>query len=576
MLAMLKYIKPYSRSVVLIVILTLISTLLELLLPTLMANVVDIGIVNADIPYIVNTGGIMVGISLLAVVFTIAVIYLSAKVSLGFGKMVRRDLFVHVENFSLESFNKIGPASLITRTTNDIKQIQDVLNMTLRVMTRAPLMLVGGIILAVTREATLSLIFFVTLPLLVLGIFLIARNAIPLFTTLQQRTDRLNLVIRESLTGVRVIRAFNRVEAEKKRFDDANEAFRDTGIKVNKILSALFPFMMIIMNFTNVAIIWFGALRIDQGAMQVGNMMAFLQYAMMILISLIMLSLTFVMIPRAQASAKRVNEVLQLQAMITDPDVEVKDRGKKGLVEFRDVTFRYSGAEKPAVKNISFLCKPGETTAIVGGTGAGKSTLIQLILRFYDPESGVVLVNGVDTKQLTQKSLRQKIGYVPQKADLFNGTIAENIRFGKPEATDEEVLEVLQIAQAIDFVNEKEEGINSLLQQSGTNLSGGQKQRLSIARALLRKPEIYIFDDSFSALDYQTDAKLRKALKEYIQDGTMIYVGQRISTVQDADQIIVLDQGKIAGIGTHEELVRENTVYQEIVESQLFEEGGRR
>ncbi|WP_031516742.1 ABC transporter ATP-binding protein [Desulfofalx alkaliphila] len=574
MLALLKYLKPYGFSVVLIVVLTLVSTFLELLLPTLMANVVDVGIVNGDIPYILKTGGWMIIISILAIIFTIAAFYLSAKVSLGFGKMLRRDLFVHVENFSLESFNQFGTASLITRTTNDIKQIQDVLNVLLRIMTRAPLMLVGGIILAVSREATLSLVFLVALPLLGAVIFLVARQAIPLFATLQQKTDRLNLVIRESLTGVRVIRAFNRVEDEKKRFDEANEAFRDTGIRVSKMLATLFPAMLIIMNFTNVAIIWFGAIRIDQGHMQVGNMMAFIQYAAFILTSLIMLSMTFIMIPRAQASAKRVNEVLQVKGAIADPEAAVQERSQRGYVEFKNVTYYYAGAEKPALKNISFLAKPGETTAIIGSTGAGKSTLIQLILRFYDPKSGVILVDGVDIKQMTQKTLRQRIGYVPQQATLFSGTIAENIRLGKPDATDQEVLQVLEIAQAADLVNEKEGGINAMVYQSGGNLSGGQKQRLSIARALIRKPKIYIFDDSFSALDYKTDARLRKALKDYIKDATMIYVGQRISTVKDADQIIVLEQGEIVGIGRHEELLRENRVYQEIVESQYTKEEG--
>ncbi|QGG46646.1 ABC transporter ATP-binding protein [Heliorestis convoluta] len=574
MLALLKYLKPHRLSIVLILILTFISTLLELLLPTLMANVVDVGIVNGDIPYILRTGALMIAVSILAIAFTIAVIYIAAKVSLEFGKSVRRDLFVHIEHLSLESFHQIGPASLITRTTNDIKQVQDVLNMLLRIMTRAPLMLVGGIVLAVTREATLSLIFLVALPLLILVIFLIARKAIPLFTTLQQRTDRLNLVIRESLTGVRVIRAFNRVDDDRKRFDEANEAFRDTGTKVNQILAFLFPIILIIMNFTSIAIIWFGAVRIDQGLTQVGNMMAFLQYAMLILMSLIMLSITFIMIPRAQASAKRIQEVLEFTAVIRDPEVETSDRGKKGWVELRKVTFRYAGAERAALRNISFVAKPGETTAILGGTGAGKSTLVQLILRFYDPESGTILINGVDTKEMTQKKLRQKIGYVPQKVALFAGTIAENIRFGKPEATDEEVLEVLEVAQAIDFVNEKEKGIYSMVQPAGGNLSGGQKQRLSIARALLRKPEIYIFDDTFSALDYQTEAKLRKALKRFIQDRTIIYVGQQIRTVKKADQIVVLEKGEIAGIGTHAELLRENKVYQEIVESQHEKEEG--
>lgn len=571
MIALMRYLKPYRVSIVLIIILTLASTLFELYLPTLMADVVDVGIVNSDIPYIVKTGGWMVVLSILAVLLTVSVIYLSSKVALGFGRDVRRHLFVNVENFSLESFDRIGPASLITRTTNDIKQVQDVLNMILRMMTRAPLMLVGGIILAVTREATLSLIFLVSLPLLVILIFLIARKAIPLFTTLQKKTDRLNLVIREGLSGIRVVRAFTRVDYEKERFNVANEEFRDTGIKVNKIIATLFPLMLLIMNFTNVAIVWFGAIRIDQGEMLVGNLMAFIQYAMMILMALVMLSMGFIMVPRAEASAKRVNEVLQLEAKIKDPDEEEVHTEQKGFVEFKEVSYRYAGAEKAAVENISFQAKPSETTAIIGSTGSGKTTLIQMIPRFYDAEEGAVFVDGIDTRRMTQKNLREKIGYVPQKAFLFSGTIADNVRFGKENATDDEVVEALEIAQASEFVHEKENGIQTMLQQGGTNLSGGQQQRLSIARALIRRPEIYIFDDSFSALDYKTDARLRKALKEKVKGATMIYVSQRVSTVMDADQIIVLDEGKIAGIGTHDQLLQDNKIYQEIVESQQTE-----
>ncbi|MBD8069085.1 ABC transporter ATP-binding protein [Bacillus sp. PS06] len=570
MLNMLKHLKSYSFQIVLIVIFTLAGSMLELFLPTLMADVVDVGIVNNDIPYILRTGGLMIGTAILAVLLTVIVSYFASKVALGFGRDVRRKLFINVENFSLQSFDKVGPSSLITRTTNDIKQVQDVLNMMLRMMTRAPLMLVGGIILAVSRDATLSLIFLAALPLLALTIILITRKAIPLFVSMQKKTDRLNLLIRENLIGVRVVRAFNRVGFEKKRFNTANEDFRDTGIKVNKIMASLFPVMMIMMNFTNVAIIWFGAIRIDQGLMQVGNLMAFLQYAMMILFSLIMLSMGFIMIPRAQASAKRINEVLMLQPDIVDPEKSEQTK-EHGVVEFRDVTFRYAGAERPAIEQISFQAKPGQTTAIIGSTGAGKSTLVKLIPRFYDIESGSILVNGVDIRKLTQKQLREVIGYVPQKASLFSGTIADNLRYGKKDATEEEIMKALETAQALEFVNEKEDGIETVIEQAGANLSGGQKQRLSIARALVRKPEIYIFDDSFSALDYKTDAKLRQALKSETQQATIILVAQRVNTVVDADQIIVLNEGKIAGIGTHQQLLQENNIYQEIVSSQQAE-----
>ncbi|MDE1454247.1 ABC transporter ATP-binding protein, partial [Bacillus paralicheniformis] len=410
------------------------------------------------------------------------------------------------------------------------------------------------------------------LPILAGLIFLITRKAVPLFGVLQKKTDRLNLVLREGLTGVRVVRAFNRVDQEKSRFQKANEEFRDTGIAVNRIMAFLFPVMMIMMNFTNIAIIWFGGIRIDQGSMQVGNLMAFLQYASMILIALIMLAMTFVMIPRAQASADRINEVLLTVPSITDPKEPQKDSGLRGYVEFQDVTFRYAGAEKPVLENITFKAKPGETTAIIGSTGAGKTTILQLIPRFFDIEKGSVLVNGTDVRKMAQKELRAKIGYVPQKASIFSGTIKDNIRFGKEDATDEEILEALETAQAAEFVEGKENGIESDIEQAGANLSGGQKQRLSIARALVRKPEIYLFDDSFSALDYKTDQKLRKALQKTTADAAVIIVAQRVSTITDADQIIVLNEGKIAGIGTHQQLLAENGIYQEIVASQQAEE----
>ncbi|MDQ0164907.1 ATP-binding cassette subfamily B protein [Bacillus horti] len=564
--------KPYWLPIALVILLTLAGSLLELYLPTLMADIVDIGIVNSDTPYILKTGGWMVLFSILAVLLTVAKIFFASRVALGFGRDVRKKLFVNVENFSLQEYEKIGAASLITRTTNDIKQVQDVLNMMLNMMTRAPLLLLGGIILAVSRDATLSLVFLAALPVLTLLILLVSHKAIPLFGALQKKTDRLNLLLREGLSGVRVVRAFNRVEDEKKRFVQANEDYRDTGIKVNKLMAFLFPIMIIVMSFTNIAIVWFGGIRIDSGAMQVGNLMAFLQYAMMILMSLIMLSMTLIMIPRAQASAKRINEVLQLQSDIKDPEQENKGTGLYGDVEFKNVTFRYEGAEKPAVENVSFHAKPGEVTAIIGSTGAGKTSLLQLIPRFYDIEKGSILVDGVDVRSMSQQTLRKKIGYVPQKATLFSGSIAENLRIGKEDANEQEMETALRTAQAIDFVQEKEDGLQSHIEQGGANLSGGQKQRMSIARALIRKPEIYLFDDSFSALDYKTDAKLRRALREETHKSTMIVVAQRVSTVVDADQIIVLNEGKVAGIGTHDELLKNNRIYQEIVTSQQAEE----
>ncbi len=556
---------------VFVIFLTLASTLLELYLPTLMADVIDVGIVNSDMGYILQTGGWMIFVSILAVVCTIFVTYFANRVAVGFSRDVRKMMFTNVESFSLEEFDKIGSASLITRTTNDVKQVQDVLNMMLRMMTRAPLMLVGGIILAVSRDPGLSLIFLVALPVLVGSIYIVSRRAIPLFGLLQKRTDALNRLLRETLIGIRVVRAFNRVPYEQQRFQHANEQYRDTGIKVNQMIALIFPVIMITMSFTNIAIVWFGAIRIDQGMMQVGNMMAFLQYAMMILMSLIMLSFTLIAIPRAQASANRINEVLQMESHIHDPQSEqIPSAGAR--LEFRDVTFRYQGAEKPAIEEISFQAVSGQTTAIIGSTGSGKTTLVQLIARFYDVEQGAILFNGVDIRHMKQETLRQKIGYVPQKAALFSGTIVDNLRFGKEDATDQEMIEALTIAQAIDFVSEHEQGMYAPIAQAGANLSGGQKQRLSIARALVRKPEVYIFDDSFSALDYKTDAKLRADLKRNVRNATIILVAQRISTVIDADQILVLDEGRIVGQGTHQQLLADNRVYQEIVFSQQTEE----
>ncbi|HBZ08456.1 MAG TPA: multidrug ABC transporter ATP-binding protein [Bacillus bacterium] len=571
---MMKHLKPYSLHIAAVVLLTLGGIMLELFLPTLMANVVDIGIVNGDMSYILKTGGMMLVFAFAAIILMTGVSFYASKTALGFGRDIRRSLFVNVENFSLQAFDKIGTASLITRSTNDVKQVQDVLNMILRMMTRAPLMLVGGIIMAVTREPGLSVVFLGALPLLALLIFIISRKAIPLFVSLQKKTDRLNLIVRENLTGVRVIRAFNNGEYEKNRFDTANLDFRDTGIQVNKMMAVLFPVMMIVMNFTSIAIVWVGAVRIDQGVMQVGNLMAFLQYSMMILMSLIMLSFGFIMIPRAKASMDRINEVLKMENDLSDPENPTREKDQKGTVEFKDVTFRYAGAEKPVLQRISFTAKKGETTAIIGSTGSGKSTLIKLIPRFYDVERGSVLVDGIDVRDMSQETLRSKIGYVPQKAALFSGTVAENLLYGNEGANEEEMWKALEISQAAEFVRDKEEGLDLMIEQAGANLSGGQKQRLSIARALIRNPEIYLFDDSFSALDYKTDATLRAELAKVTKDATIILVAQRVSTVTDADQIIVLEDGEIAGTGTHQELLAENRIYQEIVSSQRAEEEG--
>lgn len=444
--------------------------------------------------------------------------------------------------------------------------------MILRMMVTAPLMAIGGIIMAYSKDAELSRVLWVAVPILFLVIGLVIWKGVPLFKLVQVKLDAVNRVLRENLTGVRVIRSFNRINYEKKRFNRANLDLTETSIKVNKIIATLMPAMMLIMNFTSIAIIWFGAIRIDGGNMQVGDLMAFLQYAMQIMFSMIMLSMMFVLIPRASASATRINEVLEMKPVIKEPEKQEPSSGQKGFVEFNDVTFSYPGAEHPALSNLSFSTGPGEVTAIIGGTGSGKSTLIKMIPRFYEADSGSIKVDGIDVRNMPLATLREKIGMVPQKAVLFTGTVAENIAFGKEDATQEEIEHAANIAQAKEFIENMKDGYQSEIAQGGTNVSGGQKQRLSIARALVRKPEIYIFDDSFSALDFKTDAKLRAALQTEITNSTVLLVAQRVTTVMDADRIIVLDEGKVAGMGTHHELMDSCDVYREIVSSQLSEE----
>ncbi|MUG85162.1 ATP-binding cassette domain-containing protein [Paenibacillus timonensis] len=572
MIKLFRNLKPYRWLVAAVLIFVFFQTLSELYLPTLMADIVDKGVVNGDTPYIWRIGGLMLVVALGGMACSIAASYFSSRAATGFGKLLRGKVFKHVSNFSLEEFDTIGTASLITRTTNDITQVQQVLIMILRMMVMAPMMCLGGIIMAVSKDATLSLVLVVILPVLAGAIFLIARKGLPLFKAIQKKIDKLNLVMRESLTGIRVIRSFNRTDYESKRFDAANLDLTDTSIKVNKIMAFMMPIMMLVMNLSSVAIIWYGGLRIDAGDMQVGDLMAFLQYAMQIMFSLVMVSMMFVMIPRASASAIRINEVLDMVPVIKDSAASSRPTEAKGLVEFQNVSFSYPGAEQPAVQDITFTAKPGQVTAIIGGTGSGKSTMISLIPRFYDVQAGSVRVDGVDVRDMTQVELRSKIGFVPQMAVLFSGTISENIRYGKEDATDEEVWRAAEIAQARDFIGKMEQGFESPIAQGGTNVSGGQKQRLSIARALVRPAEIYIFDDSFSALDFKTDAKLRAALKQETKESTVIIVAQRVSTVLDADQIIVMNDSQIAGVGTHQELMETCDVYKEIVYSQLSEE----
>ncbi|CAJ1317646.1 ABC transporter ATP-binding protein [Paenibacillus sp. PK4536] len=574
MTKLLGQLRPYYGGIGLVLLLVFLQTMSELFLPTLMADIVDTGIAAGNTAYIVRIGLYMLLFAAGGMLCSIAASYFSAKIAIGFGRDLRSRVFSHVENFSLQEFDRIGTASLITRTTNDITQLQQVLTMMLRMMVMAPLMMLGGLIMAISKDAELSLIFVVVIPLLGFAIFSIARKGMPLFKALQSKLDRLNMVMRENLTGLRVIRAFNRDTYESKRFDGASRDLADTAISVNKLMALMMPVMMLVLNFSIIAIIGFGSVRISYGDMQVGDLMAFIQYATQILFSFLMLSVIFVMVPRASASATRINEVLQMKPEIEDPEQPVTTtlQERRGSVIFDNVTFRYPGAEQPALEQISFQAKSGEVTAIIGGTGSGKSTLVNLIPRFYDVESGQILVDGIDIRERDQASLRAKIGYVPQKALLFTGTIAENIRYGYEQATDEEMKHAATIAQASEFISEMKEGYNSVIAQGGSNVSGGQKQRLSIARALVRKPELYIFDDSFSALDFKTDSRLRAALKEETTDAAVLMIAQRVSTVMDADQIIVLEDGKIVGRGTHRELLESSEVYREIVSSQLSEE----
>lgn len=578
MLKLYKYLKPYYLYVAVVLILVFFQTLCDIYLPTLMSEIIDKGVMKADITYIVKIGSYMLLVSLTGVLLAVAANFLSSQTSVGFATTIREKLFTKIESFSLFEFDKFGTSTLITRTTNDTNQIQMVTMIILRMLVGAPMMAIGGVIMAYHQDRNLTLILLAILPLIFLTIWLIASKALPLFRVVQKKVDRLNLVLREKLTGIRVIRAFNRTEYESERFDKANFDLTNNFIKINRIMAFLMPSVMFMMNISVVTILWFGIHRIDQGQMQMGSLVAFTQYAMQIMFSLVMFSIVFVMVPRAQAAALRINEVLETEPSIVDTEVNDNTQtnlysnnisGAKGKIEFRNVTFRYRGAENPAIDNISFTINPGQTTAIIGSTGAGKSTIVNLIMRFYEPESGQILIDGVEIRNMTQQQLRSKIGLVPQKAVLFSGTIKDNICFGVQNASDEDIFKAASIAQASDFIEQMDGGYLYEISEGGTNVSGGQKQRLSIARAVAKKSDIYIFDDSFSALDFKTDAKLREALKDATRHSTVIIIAQRVGTVMNADQIIVLDDGRIQGIGKHEELIQNCDVYREIVQSQV-------
>lgn len=564
--------RKYKYKIIVITLLVFIQALCDVYLPDLMSDIVDIGIINNDINYIFRTGSKMLVITLLGVLATILASYFGAKVAMGFGRDIRENIFEKVETLSLKEVNEVGVSSLITRTTNDVTQMQQVLIIMLRMMLYAPMVAIGATIMAIKKDSTLSMTILGAIPILIISIYFISRRAIPLFKKMQKYIDRLNQVLRENLTGIRVIRVFNKTEIERKRFKKSSFELSDISIKANRTITLLMPLMMLLINLSIIAVVWFGGIRIDKGAMQVGDLIAFIQYLTQIMFALMMLSMMFVMIPRASASAERINEILSIIPQIRNCENPIKKTKLKGYVEFKNVSFEYGGNSEKVLENISFKSGPGETTAIIGGTGSGKSTIVKLIPRLVEATSGEILIDGENIKDIDIKILRDKIGYTPQKSVLFTGTIKENLTYGSEEANELDYEKAINISQSSEFIDNKKEGINSYISQGGTNVSGGQKQRLSIARAIIKKPEIYIFDDSFSALDFKTDKKLREALKLETKNETVIIVAQRVSTVRDANRIIVLDKGKIVQVGTHEQLLKSCDVYKEIVYSQLSKE----
>ncbi|MBQ3225949.1 MAG: ABC transporter ATP-binding protein [Clostridia bacterium] len=566
------YLKPYIPYFILAFILIAIRVSSELSLPNLMSEIVDQGIASGDMAYIWRTGGMMLALAFISTAAIVLMDYFGAKIATGFSRDVRKSVFHKVQSFSGVELGKFGASSLITRTINDITQLQNFLIMFTRIIIMCPMYMLGSIFLAFSKDVTMAVIFLSLVPFLLAIIILVSRKTIPLSVTIQKRVDKINLIIREKLSGNRVIRAFHKERYEEKRFDEANLDLTNVMIKLQKISSILMPAMVIVLNAGTIAVVWVGASKIGQGALEVGDMMAVIQYIMHIMMSLMMLSMVFIMYPRAAASAERVAEILNTTPVIVDAEEQKEPTASRGRVEFRNVSFRYEDSDEAALENISFVAEPGETTAIIGSTGSGKSTLIQLIPRMFDVSEGQVLVDGVDVKDYTQKDLRAKIGFVPQKAVLFSGTVASNIRWGKEDATEEELVRAAEVAQAMDFISKKEKGFSERIAQGGTNVSGGQKQRLAIARAIVKQPEIYIFDDSFSALDFKTDANLRKALAEQTKESTVIIVAQRVSTIMNADRILVLDEGKLVGCGKHRELFDSCEVYREIVLSQLTKE----
>jgi ATP-binding cassette, subfamily B, multidrug efflux pump len=563
------YLRPHWRVLLLVGALLVVQAMTNLYLPNLNADIINYGVVTGDTAYILRVGGLMLLVSALLGVASVVTVYFSARTSMRFGRDVRGDLFRRVEGFSLSQMHTFGVPSLITRNTNDVQQLQMLVMVGLTMMVLAPITAVGGVIMALRTNVQLSSLLLVTVPVMIVVVGLMVWRALPLFQAMQVKIDRVNGVLRENLAGIRVIRAFVRTSHEEARFAEANQDLTDTALKVTRLFALIMPTLMLIMNLTTVAVIWFGGRLIADGDMPIGDLFAFQAYIMQILLSVMMAVMTMMMVPRAAASATRVLAVLNTEPEIHDPVALPERMPARGRVELRDVEFRYPGAQDPVLQGVSFSLSPGTTTAIVGGTGSGKSTLVNLLPRLIDVSGGAILIDDVDIRDLPLESLWDQFGIVPQRAFLFGGTIGSNIRFGQPEATDDEVWRALEIAQAREFVDLLPEGLDAPVDQGGANLSGGQRQRLAMARCIVRRPRIYLFDDSFSALDYTTDARLRAALARETGDATVVIVAQRISTIMDADQIVVLDQGRVVGIGQHADLLESCPAYREIVSSQV-------